>query len=69
MFEFDAPERLHKYVRDHVVGRTVLDHDMTLGNGLMDEVEMHIDMLHLGMKLGVFRKFNCTLVVAVKSGR
>jgi len=66
VFELDTPERLGENVGDHIFGRTVFDYDVTLGDGLMNEVKVNIDVFHSSMELGVLGELDGTLVVAVK---
>ena len=62
--KLEASEWLSKGIRDHVISGTVGQADMTLGNGLADEVKVDIDMLSTAMERRVFGESYSTLIVA-----
>ena len=51
LLELDAGEGLGQYVGDHIVSRTMLNGDVTLGDSLTDEVKVNINMFHMSMGL------------------
>ena len=50
LLKFDASERFREDVSDHIVSRTILDGNVTLGDGLMDKVEMNVDVLRVSVE-------------------
>ena len=62
--ELEASKWLSKGIHDHVISGTVGQADMTLGNGLADEVKVDIDMLSTAMERRVFGESYSTLIVA-----
>jgi hypothetical protein len=69
LLELEMGKRLHENVSNHVVGRAIFQHDVTLGDSLMDEVKVDVDVFGAAMECGILGKANCTLVVAVKCSR
>ena len=50
LLEFESSKRFGKSVCNHVVGRTVGQGDMTLGDCLTDEMKMNINMFGASVK-------------------
>ena len=46
LLELDTGEGLCEYVSNHIVSRTILNGDVTLGNSLMDGVRVNVDTFH-----------------------
>ena len=51
--ELETSERLCEGIRNHIVGRTVGQVDVALGDGLADKVEMNVDMFGAAVERGV----------------
>jgi hypothetical protein len=69
LLKLETHKQLHENISNHVVGRAILQHDVTLGDGLMDEVKVNINVFGAAMECGILGKVNCTLVVTVKCSR
>ena len=51
LLELDVGEGLGEYVSDHIVDRTILNGDVTLGDSLMDKLKVNVNMFHMGVEL------------------
>jgi hypothetical protein len=69
LLELETGERLRENVCDHVVGRTISQHDMTVGDSLTDEMKVNIDMFGAAVECGILQKMDGTLVIAMKCSR
>ena len=50
LLEFESSKRFGKSVCNHVIGRTVGQGDMTLGDCLTDEMKVNVDMFGASVK-------------------
>ena len=62
--ELEASEWFGKGICDHVVSGAVGQTDVTLGDGLADEMKMDINVLGMAMERRIFGKSYSTLVIA-----
>jgi hypothetical protein len=69
LLKLETGDQLHEIVSDHVVGRTILQHNVTLEDSLMDEVKVDVDVFGAAMECRILGKADGTLVVAVKCSR
>ena len=52
--KLDVPNRLCEYVGYHVISGTVLKIDMTVGNSLVDKMEVYVNVFCMTMEGSVF---------------
>jgi len=64
LLELDTSEGFCENAGDHIIGRTVFDGNVILGNGLKNKMEVNLDVFGVSMEFWVLQKLDCTLVVA-----
>ena len=69
LLKLEMGEWLCEYVCDHVVGRAILQRDMTVGDSLSNKMKMNVDMLGAAVECGILGKSDSTLVITEKSSR
>ena len=52
--KLDVSKGLCEDVGDHIVGRTIFDDGVTLGDSLTDKIKVNINVLCTSMKLQIF---------------
>jgi len=69
LLKLETGEWLCENVHDHIVSRTIMQCDMTMGDSLTDEMKLNINMFGAATECGILQKMDGTLVITMKCSR